>query len=63
MPIRHSRRTSASIDPDRLTTQTANRRRHEDSSHSSPHKREAIGTVRFVVVMSKVVLCFLIYIY
>ncbi|KAG0029592.1 Breast carcinoma amplified sequence 3 [Podila clonocystis] len=45
MPNRHSRRTSASIDHDRLTTQTANRRRHEDSSHSSPHKREAIGTV------------------
>ncbi|KAF9429785.1 hypothetical protein BGZ94_009479 [Podila epigama] len=42
---RHSRRSSASYDHDRLTSQAANRRRHDDTSHNTAHKKEAIGTV------------------
>ncbi|KAG0346931.1 Breast carcinoma amplified sequence 3 [Podila humilis] len=45
MPHRHSRRTSASIDPDRVTSQALNRRRHDDNVHNTSHKKEAIGSV------------------
>ncbi|KAF9586717.1 Breast carcinoma amplified sequence 3 [Lunasporangiospora selenospora] len=41
-PSRHTRRTSASTDQDRMHAQAANRRRHDDNS---PHKKEAVGTI------------------